>query len=120
MATEQNRPSNLSERCLPQYSALDNSLGHNPCRIARRLIDRCDQWDYYDLPPLDLTHGQRRYPVPSFEQVTPCVCSMGVYNLVQACAACQQTTGYNSTLVRLASLALRSPAGPSDPARTAD
>ena len=98
--TYQNRPDELDDRCLPQYSALDNSLGHNPCRVARYLIDQCDFYEYYPLPALDLRKGRQNYPVPDTDQATVCLCSMGVYNLVQACAACQQPGPYNSTLVR--------------------
>lgn len=98
--TYQNRPDELDDRCLPQYSALDNSLGHNPCRVARYLIDQCDFYEYYALPALDLRKGRQNYPVPDTDQATVCLCSMGVYNLVQACAACQQPGPYNSTLVR--------------------
>ncbi|KWU43038.1 hypothetical protein RHOSPDRAFT_35425 [Rhodotorula sp. JG-1b] len=96
--TYQNRPDELDDRCLPQYSALDNSLGHNPCRVARYLIDQCDFYEYYALPALDLRKGRQNYPVPDTDQATVCLCSMGVYNLVQACAACQQPGPYNSTL----------------------
>ncbi|GAA5982285.1 hypothetical protein JCM10908_004814 [Rhodotorula pacifica] len=94
----QNRPGDLNERCLPQYSALDNTYGHNPCRVARYLIDQCDFYEYYPLHALDLQKGDLHYPLPDPDQATACLCSMGVYNLVQACAACQQTGGYNSTL----------------------
>lgn len=96
--TYQNRPDVLDHRCLPQYSALDNSMGHNPCRVARHLIDQCDFYEYYPLPALDLRKGRQNYPVPDTDQATVCLCSMGVYNLVQACAACQQSGPYNSTL----------------------
>lgn len=97
-----NRPEALGERCLPQYVVLDNAAGQNPCQLARSLIDRCDSsaWEYYPLGPLDLKGGRTHYPIPGAEQVSPCLCSMGVYNLVQACAACQQDAAYNSTLVR--------------------
>ncbi|GAA5876706.1 hypothetical protein JCM3774_005922 [Rhodotorula dairenensis] len=94
----QNRPDDLDDRCLPQYSALDNSYGHNPCRVARFLIDECDFYEYYPLRPLDLRKGRQNYPVPDLDQATACLCSMSVYNLVQACAACQQTEPYTSTL----------------------
>lgn len=95
------RPEPLGKRCLPQYVVLDNAAGQNPCQLARSLIDRCDSsaWEYYPLGPLDLKSGRTHYPIPGAEQVSPCLCSMSVYNLVQACAACQQDAAYNSTLV---------------------
>ncbi|BGP55128.1 hypothetical protein JCM8202_001949 [Rhodotorula sphaerocarpa] len=94
------RPEPLGKRCLPQYVVLDNAAGQNPCQLARSLIDRCDSsaWEYYPLGPLDLKSGRTHYPIPGAEQVSPCLCSMSVYNLVQACAACQQDAAYNSTL----------------------
>lgn len=95
-----NRPDDLDDRCLPQYSALDNSYGHNPCQVARFLIDACEFYEFYPLRALDLRKGRQNYPVPDPYQATACLCSMGVYNLVQACAACQQTGPYVSTLVR--------------------
>ncbi|GAA5881711.1 hypothetical protein JCM1840_000345 [Sporobolomyces johnsonii] len=92
----------LANYCLPAFSALDNSLGQNPCQISRILIDVCDsnQADnaWYPLDALIVAQGQRRYPPPNQHQASSCVCSMGVYNLVQACGACQQPTPTNMTL----------------------
>ncbi|GAA5917397.1 hypothetical protein JCM6882_000844 [Rhodosporidiobolus microsporus] len=98
-----NRPADLDERCLPPFEAvLDNKYGQNPCRVARILTDlpQC-QWQddgYYDLPPLDLENNIKTYPPPRAYQATSCLCSMAVYNLVQACAACQQQSGYTASL----------------------
>ncbi|BGP15617.1 hypothetical protein JCM10213_004137 [Rhodosporidiobolus nylandii] len=96
----ENRPDALSERCLPRYSFLANRLDQTPCTVARRLIDVCDgeQQAYYDLDPLDLERGQRTYREPNPFQTTSCLCSMGVYNLVQGCAACQDSEPYTATL----------------------
>ncbi|GAA5967653.1 hypothetical protein JCM21900_006730 [Sporobolomyces salmonicolor] len=92
----------LANYCLPAFSALDNSLGQNPCQISRILIDVCDsnQADnaWYPLDALVVSQGQLRYPPPNQHQASSCVCSMGVYNLVQACGACQQPTPINTTL----------------------
>ncbi|GAA5845079.1 hypothetical protein JCM11251_000003 [Rhodosporidiobolus azoricus] len=98
-----NRPVDLDHRCLPAFdSVLNNQFGQGPCQVARRLIDlpQC-QWQddaYYDLPPLDLDHYQRDYTPPDPFQATSCICSMAVYNLIQACAACQQRSPYTATL----------------------
>ncbi|GAA6001000.1 uncharacterized protein JCM10292_006325 [Rhodotorula paludigena] len=92
-----NRPQALSERCLPEFDWLDNDIGQSPCEVARILIDECSAQDFYSLAALDLVHGQTHYPSPNPMQGSSCQCSMGVYNLVQACAACQQDWDYEAT-----------------------
>ncbi|GAA5855320.1 hypothetical protein JCM8547_009033 [Rhodosporidiobolus lusitaniae] len=96
----QNRPDALADRCLAKYVALDNKYGQNPCEVARILVDVCDGYQeaYYALAPLDLVNGQRQYRSPNPLQATSCLCSMGVYNLVQGCAACQSLAKYDATL----------------------
>ncbi|BGP39666.1 hypothetical protein JCM10450v2_003636 [Rhodotorula kratochvilovae] len=93
-----NRPEDLDDRCLDKYDWLENRFGQNPCEVARVLIDLCQPRSYYALPALDLEHEQTHYPSPNPPQASSCQCSMGVYNLVQGCAACQQEGGYESTL----------------------
>lgn len=69
-----NRPSELDQRCLPAFNpVLGNEYGQSPCTVARILIDlpQC-QWQddaYYNLPPLDLDHGQWSYIPPDPFQV---------------------------------------------------
>ncbi|GAA5940073.1 uncharacterized protein JCM15063_001693 [Sporobolomyces koalae] len=91
----------LDHLCLPAYSTLDNSYHQNPCEIAHLLFEVCDSpeitRDDYDLYPLDPDKGQHRYPPPNQWQATECICSMAGYNLVQACALCQQPTRENAT-----------------------
>jgi hypothetical protein len=67
-----NRPSPLSQRCLPFFSPLNNRLGQNPCQVARELIDQCDgqQQEYYDLAPLNLDGGETRMRPPNPGQVS--------------------------------------------------
>ncbi|GAA6043796.1 hypothetical protein JCM8097_007713 [Rhodosporidiobolus ruineniae] len=93
--------SQLASLCYPSFAFLNNRLDQNPCQVAQRLVDICEDVDddgYYSIQPLDLQHGQRQYRAPFIYQNSPCICSMGVYNLVQGCAACQQGKEYNSTL----------------------
>ncbi|BGP31646.1 hypothetical protein JCM10296v2_003420 [Rhodotorula toruloides] len=94
----QNRPDRLGDRCWPIFDPLENAFGQNPCEVARLITDVCSPRAYYPLPPLDLEDGQTQYPTPNPGQANECTCSMGVYNLVQACAACQQLGTYNATL----------------------
>ncbi|BGP07624.1 hypothetical protein JCM10049v2_003464 [Rhodotorula toruloides] len=94
----QNRPDRLGDRCWPIFDPLENAFGQNPCEVARLMTDVCSSRSYYPLPPLDLEEGQTQYPTPNPGQANECTCSMGVYNLVQACAACQQLGTYNATL----------------------
>ncbi|GAA5843408.1 hypothetical protein JCM5353_001190 [Sporobolomyces roseus] len=92
----------LAHACYPQFSSLNNALNQNPCQIAHTLFQVCDSpsitRDDYTLYELDQMRGQHRYPPPNQWQATECICSMASYNLVQACAACQQSTPINSTL----------------------
>ncbi|GAA5914681.1 hypothetical protein JCM8208_000411 [Rhodotorula glutinis] len=97
-APQQNRPEDLDDRCLDKYGVLDNRFGQNPCEVARVLLDMCAPRAYYSLPALDLVANQTHYPSPNPWQATECQCSMGVYNLLQGCAACQQEAPYESTL----------------------
>ncbi|GAA5855889.1 hypothetical protein JCM9279_001158 [Rhodotorula babjevae] len=95
---QQNRPEDLDDRCLSKYAVFDNRFGQNPCEVARVLLDMCSPQGYYSLPALDLVNNQTHYPSPNPFQATECQCSMGVYNLLQGCAACQQESPYQSTL----------------------
>ncbi|GAA5946179.1 hypothetical protein JCM3775_006309 [Rhodotorula graminis] len=97
-AAQQNRPEDLDDRCLAKYGVLDNRFGQNPCEVARVLLDMCAPQAYYSLPALDVVANQTHYPSPNPYQATECQCSMGVYNLLQGCAACQQEAPYQSTL----------------------
>jgi hypothetical protein len=74
-----NRPSPLSQRCLPFFSPLNNRLGQNPCQVARELIDQCDgqQQEYYDLAPLNLDGGETRMRPPNPGQVSLASLSQG-------------------------------------------
>ncbi|GAA6021647.1 hypothetical protein JCM11491_001251 [Sporobolomyces phaffii] len=87
--------------CYPAFDSLENALDQNPCQVARLLFRVCDSpessRDDYSLAPLDPDKGQHHYPSPNQWQATECICSMAGYNLVQACAACQQTTPISST-----------------------
>ncbi|GAA5904318.1 uncharacterized protein JCM6883_006446 [Sporobolomyces salmoneus] len=86
----------LERVCYPDFSSLDNSYQQNPCQVAHILFRVCDNSeisrDDYSLSALDVERGQHHYPAPNQWQATECICSMAGYNLVQACAACQQTT----------------------------
>ncbi|GAA6055092.1 hypothetical protein JCM3770_001792 [Rhodotorula araucariae] len=97
-AARHNRPADFDDRCLDKYDWLENRFGQSPCEVARLLIDLCQSPSHYALAPLDLEHGQTHYPSPDPFQATSCQCSMGVYNLVQGCAACQQDGRFESTL----------------------
>ncbi|GAA5983043.1 hypothetical protein JCM11641_004703 [Rhodosporidiobolus odoratus] len=95
----ENRPEDLAFRCTQSFAPLNNKYGQNPCQIARRLSDVCTYGNdqYFPLQALDLEDGERSYRPPNPRQATSCLCSMGVYNLVQACAACQQESQYTAT-----------------------
>ncbi|KAK4048386.1 hypothetical protein OIO90_005856 [Microbotryomycetes sp. JL221] len=85
--------SHSNHRCLPSWAAFGYN-GHSPCRLAEMLMRNCGPTTRgpsqpYLLPQLDVYRGERQYPAPTIEQANQCVCSMPVYNLVQACAACQ-------------------------------
>ncbi|KAM0751283.1 hypothetical protein T439DRAFT_325430 [Meredithblackwellia eburnea MCA 4105] len=85
----------LSTYCQsPQFDWTDNKDGLNPCQLARALLDICQNSALYDLPRLQLSQGQRRYPDLNPFQASDCACSVPVYNLIQMCAACQQSGPY--------------------------
>ncbi|KAL8290490.1 hypothetical protein RQP46_002748 [Phenoliferia psychrophenolica] len=80
--------SSLSPLCGPAFDWALNSDGYNPCQLARMHADVCsDSASFY--PINQLADGEHHYPSLNRLQASACTCSIPVYNLIQACAACQ-------------------------------
>ncbi|KIM34553.1 hypothetical protein M408DRAFT_98001 [Serendipita vermifera MAFF 305830] len=76
--------------CAASFSWQENSLNQSPCLIAAYLQGACSA-GVWDLPALPrAADGSRQaYNPPDATARNPCTCSWAVYNLISACAACQ-------------------------------
>lgn len=70
---------------------MNNKFGETPCEVVAHLIEQCSGTPY-KLIKLANYVNINHYPPPNPNQVNNCLCSMPVYNLVSACAGCQQST----------------------------
>lgn len=76
--------------CATSFSWMSNSVGHSPCLVAAELQSLCSGGDW-TVPALPhLPNGDRQaYNSPDASNRNVCICSWAVYNLMSACAACQ-------------------------------
>lgn len=84
--------------CLPQYAYMENRLQQSPCVVASLLIDECTRGTSFNVKQLNIARDEEHYDPPTAEQASICLCNRVVYNLVQACAACQISSPTRSTL----------------------
>ncbi|KAG8804401.1 hypothetical protein FRC16_008923 [Serendipita sp. 398] len=76
--------------CATSFNWMNNSKGQSPCLVAAELQGQCSAgiWTVPALP--HLPNGQRQaYNPPDASSRNICTCSWAVYNLMSACAACQ-------------------------------
>ncbi|KAF8337685.1 hypothetical protein F5887DRAFT_529167 [Amanita rubescens] len=78
------RTASTNATCGSQFLWMENSEGQPPCLMASILSGACST-DYWNVPPV----GSEEYIPPSVAYANYCSCSWAVYNLLQACTACQ-------------------------------
>ncbi|KAJ3574663.1 hypothetical protein NP233_g1612 [Leucocoprinus birnbaumii] len=96
-ARAQSPPFLTNATCVPvgseDWSWMNNDNGYSPCLTAAAVISPCFNAAYRVI---GLQPGSR-YDPPTGTFITPCYCSWATYNLLSACAVCQdQTNGVTS------------------------
>lgn len=84
--------------CFPSYAWMNNTLGQSPCLVAAYLQAQCSS-GVYNVIPIDLNSNPPMVyapPAPSLNNTVynVCACSWAVYNLLEACLACQSGGNY--------------------------
>ncbi|KAG2134593.1 uncharacterized protein EDB93DRAFT_842592 [Suillus bovinus] len=74
--------------CNDGYSWMDNSQGNSPCLTVAYVEGACTGNNY--VQPI-LINGYS-YSLPNSSTANECYCSWASYNLMMACALCQETT----------------------------
>ncbi|PPQ80191.1 hypothetical protein CVT24_006587 [Panaeolus cyanescens] len=90
-AQDDNIPATCSASA--QFSWTFNSVGASPCAVATDLANACQSGTI--IPRLDINQS---YAAPQPDTQTPCECSSVYYNMLSACAYCQQGTWLSWTL----------------------
>ncbi|KAL5512208.1 hypothetical protein ACEPAG_3493 [Sanghuangporus baumii] len=75
--------------CRPEFDWMNNSKHQSPCLIAAYLLAPCQVTDDGDVHAINDS-----YLAPTAENADACWCSWGVYNTLEACAACQSNKTY--------------------------
>ncbi|KAF8337687.1 hypothetical protein F5887DRAFT_984458 [Amanita rubescens] len=85
------RGATTNATCGTQFSWMQNSQGQSPCLLASILSGACSTGNW-NVPPVN---SSQEYNPPSVAYANYCSCSWAVYNLLEACTACQ---GINNIL----------------------
>ncbi|KII86292.1 hypothetical protein PLICRDRAFT_43886 [Plicaturopsis crispa FD-325 SS-3] len=77
--------------CTKSFSWMKNERGFSPCFLAAYIVGACTRNHAWFIPRLQ---AGNKYDVPEGSTVNACSCSWASYNLLQACAVCQETGGF--------------------------
>ncbi|KAL5512173.1 hypothetical protein ACEPAG_3458 [Sanghuangporus baumii] len=76
--------------CTSEFAWMNNSKSQSPCLVAAYLLAPCQRTGDGNVRAIANT----TYLAPTAEGAEACWCSWGVYNMLEACASCQNNSNY--------------------------